>query len=69
MTTHIVEVKSDATISGGAADSVQYFIEIPPDFLEKLGWMEGDEIEFDIRKDGTIHLNSRGWGLEKIKNE
>jgi bifunctional DNA-binding transcriptional regulator/antitoxin component of YhaV-PrlF toxin-antitoxin module len=32
------------------------FIEIPPELLEKVGWGVGDNIKFDIKKDGSIHL-------------
>ena len=27
---------------------------IPPILLDKLGWKEGDELDFDIREDGSI---------------
>lgn len=29
---------------------------IPPILLEQLGWKEGDQLDFDIRKDGTIFV-------------
>lgn len=29
---------------------------IPPALLEKLGWKEGDDIEFSVNKDGTWFL-------------
>lgn len=32
---------------------------IPPQLLEDLGWKEGDELDFDIRKDGTIILKKK----------
>ena len=31
-------------------------IPIPPQILEQLGWKEGDDVEFDISKDGTIYI-------------
>ena len=34
----------------------EQFIEIPPELLEQLDWKEGDDIKFDIQKDGSIHL-------------
>ena len=34
----------------------EHFIELPPALLHKLGWEEGDDINFDIRDDGSIHL-------------
>lgn len=32
---------------------------IPPQLLQELGWKEGDELDFDIRKDGTIFLKKK----------
>ena len=32
------------------------FVEIPPELLQKVGWGEGDNIKFNIQKDGSIHL-------------
>lgn len=32
---------------------------IPPQMLKQLGWKEGDELDFDIRKDGTIFLKKK----------
>lgn len=32
---------------------------IPPDVLKNLGWKEGDDIDFDIRKDGTFLLQRK----------
>ena len=32
------------------------FIEIPPNLLEKVGWQEGDDIKFNIKENGSIHL-------------
>lgn len=29
---------------------------IPPALLEKLGWKEGDDIEFSVNKDGSWFL-------------
>ena len=34
----------------------EYFVEIPPKLLEKVAWKEGDDIKFNIREDGSIHL-------------
>ena len=31
-------------------------VPIPPPLLERLGWKEGDDIDFDIREDGTFLL-------------
>lgn len=32
---------------------------LPPQLLKQLGWKEGDELDFDIRKDGTIFLKKK----------
>ena len=32
------------------------FITFPEDFLDKLGWKEGDELELITREDGTFEL-------------
>ena len=32
---------------------------IPPQLLKELGWKEGDELDFDIRKDGSIFLKKK----------
>lgn len=32
---------------------------IPPQMLKELGWKEGDELDFDIRKDGSIFLKKK----------
>jgi hypothetical protein len=32
---------------------------IPPHLLKELGWKEGDELDFDIRKDGSIFLKKK----------
>lgn len=29
---------------------------IPPEVLKNLGWKEGDNLNFDISKDGTIYI-------------
>ena len=34
----------------------EYFIELPPDLLEKVEWTIGDDIKFEIQDDGSIHL-------------
>ena len=34
----------------------EYFVEIPPELLAKVGWKEGDDISFDIKDNGSIHL-------------
>lgn len=34
-------------------------IPIPPRLLEQMGWKEGDELNFDIRKDGAIYLKKK----------
>ena len=45
-TMHTVEVQQ----------SEDCFIEIPPELLDKVGWKEGDDIKFEIQKNGSIHL-------------
>ena len=30
------------------------YFEIPPSILENLGWSEGDDVKFDIQKDGSV---------------
>jgi len=44
--THIIEVQQ--------VD--EYFIELPPALLKKMGWETGDDIKFDIQDNGSIHL-------------
>ena len=34
----------------------EYFVELPPVLLEKVGWEIGDDIKFDIQDNGSIHL-------------
>lgn len=31
-------------------------IPIPPEMLSQLGWKEGDEVEFEVSKEGTIYV-------------
>lgn len=32
---------------------------LPPQLLKQLGWKEGDELDFDVRKDGTIFVKKK----------
>jgi len=34
-------------------------IPIPPKVLEDLGWKEGDQVDFDIGKDGKIYVRKK----------
>ena len=33
-------------------------IPIPPEVLAKLGWKEGDEVEFQLAEDGSIIITT-----------
>lgn len=33
-----------------------YSVTIPDDVLKELGWVEGDEVDIDVLKDGTISI-------------
>lgn len=33
-----------------------YNITLPDDMLNELGWVEGDEVDIDVREDGTISI-------------
>lgn len=35
---------------------------LPTDFLDQVGWKEGDELEWIDNNDGS-------WSLQKVKNE
>ena len=48
---HIVEVKE-------LPDGDQ-FIELPKELTDKLGWKEGDDIEWKDNKNGTFDLTKR----------
>ena len=34
-------------------------IPIPPQVLEDLGWKEGDQVAFEIAKDGKIYIKKK----------
>lgn len=34
-------------------------IPIPPEILKEMGWKENDEIELDIKEDGTIYVQKK----------
>jgi bifunctional DNA-binding transcriptional regulator/antitoxin component of YhaV-PrlF toxin-antitoxin module len=36
-----------------------YFITLPPEILETLGWDEGDELEFIDNGNGTLTIEKR----------
>lgn len=36
------------------------FIPIPPILLEQLDWKEGDELQFDISKEGKMYVKKIG---------
>ena len=38
------------------ASTEDLYIKIPRQLLERLGWEEGDEISWEIQKDGTIKI-------------
>jgi bifunctional DNA-binding transcriptional regulator/antitoxin component of YhaV-PrlF toxin-antitoxin module len=35
-------------------DFQEYFVTLPEDLLESVGWEEGDVLEWSVNKDGTI---------------
>ena len=37
-------------------DFGEYFVTLPEDLLENLGWEEGDVVEWHVNKDGTVLL-------------
>ena len=45
----IIEVKS-------REGSEELFLELPPDALNQMGWVEGDTLEWIDRKDGSWEL-------------
>lgn len=34
-------------------------IPVPPQVLAQLGWKEGDEIKFDVDKDGKVYVRKK----------
>jgi hypothetical protein len=34
-------------------------IPIPPNVLQELGWKEGDDVEFEIGKNGEIYISKK----------
>lgn len=34
-------------------------VPIPPELLSQLGWKEGDEIDFETGKDGSLYLKKK----------
>lgn len=54
---HIVEIKQ----------LDDYFIEIPPAVLNKLGWKAGDEVKFDVTEYGAIQIKK--MDLETVELE
>jgi bifunctional DNA-binding transcriptional regulator/antitoxin component of YhaV-PrlF toxin-antitoxin module len=34
----------------------EYYFILPPGLLKELGWKEGDNIEWKLKKDGSISL-------------
>jgi hypothetical protein len=46
----VVEIKECDDGSGDV------YFEVPPEMLKSLGWVEGDDVKFDIRKDGSIQI-------------
>ena len=49
------------------ADSNDYFIEIPDDVLEVVGWKEGDCLEWSMRGDSLV-LSRIGEGVEFLED-
>jgi antitoxin component of MazEF toxin-antitoxin module len=45
---HLIDVKE---LNDGSGDA---YIELPPELLNKLSWEEGDDLDFDPQKDGSI---------------
>jgi bifunctional DNA-binding transcriptional regulator/antitoxin component of YhaV-PrlF toxin-antitoxin module len=37
-------------------DFKEYYLTIPEELLERVGWEEGDVVEWHLNKDGTILL-------------
>jgi bifunctional DNA-binding transcriptional regulator/antitoxin component of YhaV-PrlF toxin-antitoxin module len=37
-------------------DFKEYFLTIPEELIERLGWEEGDMLEWHLNKDGTVLL-------------
>jgi AbrB family looped-hinge helix DNA binding protein len=37
-------------------DFGEYYLTIPEEIIDRLGWEEGDVLEFIINKDGTVLL-------------
>jgi bifunctional DNA-binding transcriptional regulator/antitoxin component of YhaV-PrlF toxin-antitoxin module len=37
-------------------DFKEYYLTIPEEILERVGWEEGDVVEWHLNKDGTILL-------------
>ena len=35
-------------------DFGEYFITLPEEFIDNLGWEDGDTIEWHVNKDGTV---------------
>jgi len=35
-------------------DFQEYFVTLPEELLESVGWEEGDVVEWSVNKDGTI---------------
>lgn len=52
MKTKTIEVKQHE-------DSDDLYIEIPPDILDRLGWVEGDDVRFDMQQDGSMKITKR----------
>lgn len=50
MTNFITEVKEYLSEEG----IPEYFIEFPPEFIDKTGWKEGDTINWEIFSDYAV---------------
>jgi bifunctional DNA-binding transcriptional regulator/antitoxin component of YhaV-PrlF toxin-antitoxin module len=37
-------------------DFKEYYLTIPEELIERLGWEEGDMLEWQLQKDGTVRL-------------
>jgi bifunctional DNA-binding transcriptional regulator/antitoxin component of YhaV-PrlF toxin-antitoxin module len=48
-------------------DVNEYFVEIPDDVLEAVGWEEGDCLEWSLRGDSLV-LSRIGEGVEFIED-
>lgn len=50
-------------------DFREYFVTLPEELLESIGWEEGDVVEWSVNKDGTVLVQRVDGEFEDDREE